>query len=643
MDRFWANNKKLIAQIATVGFVLLVVLVLLFAMTTAWFTNVVQTQDMMFQAEAWGFDGSVTLSDEAVSAMPGDSGVIGMTVTNNSKEASALTVSVSKAYMQEQALQQRIYFYADETATINGEQVQRQYLSNVGGYSYTISGMNQLIISDTTCTDIPLRWQWVYDMVGYYYTGVESNGQITATEYLRPVEYDYFEAQYDTNGNLMMVDTETTVAEFLQNLTQTDGYPGAFQAKRSGNQMILVDENGNTVQKEMGSYCIRPATETEPGIWLYLCSLEEIEANNRWDTSFVNRELETERSFSARITLTGVQLQQYVNGVSDPQMLESALEAENASVVQLQNDMTLTQGIVLDQNANVTLDLNGHTLEYTGTDPAFLVNSGNKLTVCNGAVQGNEKNVAFRSVGGQVTLSDIEMVDVFVALRVEDDKSPNAHGANSVIRIVDCNLQSKDDTVEICGDAVKSVGKTMLIVENSVLQSATYVAILGKGNATQWGTDIQIINSTIEGYYAGIYHPMQQSRLTISNGSIIRGMTGIAMKGGDLTVIDSTVAGTGTTGIVDLSKNPTLSGSGWLDTGDGIYIETDYNHPISVMVSGESRVTCAAATTKAVRVYPAAEHVDVRLTGGVYSTNVSAYVAEGYVCEATSEGYQVRS
>ena len=178
-------------------------------------------------------------------------------------------------------------------------------------------------------------------------------------------------------------------------------------------------------------------------------------------------------------------------------------------------------------------------------------------------------------------MSDVTVTDMFVALQINDYLTENEHGANSVIRILDSNLKTHDDTIEICGDGVASAGKTMLIIENSNIESQTYVGILGKGNSTkpsQWGTDIQIINSTVTGYYAGIYHPMQQSKLTISNDSVISGLTGVAMKGGHLTVIDSTVSGTGVTGVVDMSANPTLSGSGWLDSGDGIYIETDYNY-----------------------------------------------------------------
>lgn len=626
---------------AAVGFVLLVVVVLLFAMTTAWFTNVVQTQGLTFQAETWGFSGNVILPQKGILAAPGDTGVIEMNVVSDSPEASALTVSITKEYMTPQQMQKRIYFYADQTATVNGEQVQRQYISNTGGYCYTVGGKGALVLSETVCSDVPLKWQWVFDVVGYYFTGIESEGVILPTEYIRPVEYDYYEAQYSKNGTLLMVDKNTSAAEFVQELTETDGYPGAFKAVKQGGTMVLVDEKGEAVQKYDGAYCIRQATETEPAVWLYLCTLDEIEENTLWDTNFVKLE-QAERAFSARISLTGVQIKKEAVGVSDPAVLAETLNSGNN--VKLEHDVTLPQGITLAQGVDTTLDLNGHTLTYTGNTPAFLVESGSKLAVCNGTVVGGEKTTAFRSVGGQITLSDLTVKDVFCAVRIEDHLTKNEHGANSVVRIVDCDLQSKDDTVEVCGDGVASGGKTLLVIENSNIASQTYVGVLGKGNSTnpsQWGTEIQIINSTVSGYYAGIYHPMQQSALTISGGSVISGMTGIAMKGGSLTVTDSTVQGTGVEGVVDLSTDPKLTGSGWLDTGDGIYVETDYKYPISVVVSGNSLVTCAATTARAVRVYPEAEHVTVALFGGTYNTDVTEYVAQGCSCKLKEAGYVV--
>ena len=46
-----------------------------------------------------------------------------------------------------------------------------------------------------------------------------------------------------------------------------------------------------------------------------------------------------------------------------------------------------------------------------------------------------------------------------------------------------------------------------LIVENSTIDS-DYIGIMGNGNATvgsgQWGTDIQIINSAVQGKWAGV-------------------------------------------------------------------------------------------------------------------------------------------
>ena len=624
-------------------FIILVTVVLLFAMTTAWYTNVVQTQGLTFQAETWGFDGSVTISDEPIRAVPGDEGIIGINITNNSEDASALTVNITKEYMDPQQLQQRIYFYADETVMVNGEQVQRQYLSNTSGYTYELAGKNTLVLSDQVCTDVPLKWQWVYDLVGYYFLGTVDEGVVTASEFLRPVEYDYYNAQYDEEGNLTMVDKETTVEAFLQTLTQTDGYPGSFQIQTDENtqESILVDESGNNVQTRPGYYCIREQTAEEPGLWIYLCTLAEIEKNTSWDTTYVTQA--ENRQFAVRITLTGTQIQKEITALTDPATLETVLNSSDGKIVQLQQNMTLTEGVELNQNVDVVLDLNGHTVSYSGDDPAFQVTTGGALTVTNGALTGDNASVAFRSVGGHVTMSNLDITDVFTALKVEDYMTTDEQGANSVIRIVDCKLRSNDDTVVICGDGLASAGRTLLVIQNSTLESKTYAGILGKGNSvspSQWGTDIQIIDSTVSGYYTGIYHPMQQSSLTVS-GSTIRGMTGIAMKGGDLTVIDSTVSGIGTTDLTDPATAPNLSGSGWMDTGDGIYVESDYGYPVTVSVSGQSYITCAAVTARAVRVYPAADHVQVELTGGTYSTDVSSYLPQGYTLEPTADGYKV--
>lgn len=190
----------------------------------------------------------------------------------------------------------------------------------------------------------------------------------------------------------------------------------------------------------------------------------------------------------------------------------------------------------------------------------------------------------------------------------------------------------------VSGDGNASAGKTVLLVQDSTLTSTTYAGISGNGTATnpgRWGTEIQVINSTVTGYYCGIYHPQMQSDLTVS-GSTISGMTGMAIKGGNVTILDSKVLGTGEADVVD-PETTTPSKSGFLDTGDGVYIESDYGYPVVLEISGNSEISHKAATAKAVRVYPEAAHVRTLITGGQFDSDVTKYLAEGYICTG-SEG-----
>ncbi|MBE6939743.1 MAG: hypothetical protein E7457_02835 [Ruminococcaceae bacterium] len=625
-----AAKLNMYKQLGLVLFLVVVTAVLMFAMTAAWQTNVVQTQGLSFQAEFWGFRGGVTVQSEAILAAPGDRGTVAMQVDNDGDEASAVTVLVSKNTMTEQPLRQRIYFYVDDPTTRGGETVQRQYLTQNSGYTYVVNGHNTLFLSDLLCTDVPLQWMWVRDVVGYYFQGTRNtDGTFAVTEYLRPVEYDCFGARYDANGYLTRVDDTTTVEQFLAQVTGADGYTGTY---------TKVTDN---------CYQIAPANGTEEAVWLYLCTRSEIEENTAWDTAYAAQDA-VQRQFSAKITLTGQQLPQEVTVLSDPSGLEAALNAADGKVLQLQQDMVLSAPVALNGAAEAALDLNGHQLTYSGSGAAFQVAKGGQLTVTNGTVAGNGENTVFETRGGQISVHGVNISQVYSGMEVRDDLSASAAGANSVVRISDCQWDCDDAAVFVSGDGSLSAARTQVIIQNCTLSSASYVALGGNGtagngtgtNPGRWGSDIQIYNSTLSGYYAGIFHPMQQSSLTVSN-STVTGITGIGMKGGDLTVISSVISGTGTGNVLADPETTAPLASGILDSGDGIYVEGTYGYPIHVSVLGSSRVTCAAPAARAVRTHPASQNVTIVLEGGVYTTDISSYVPQGYTCQATSEGYLV--
>ena len=73
--------------------------VMLFAMTAAWYKNVVQTSGLLFRVDQWGLESSVSVQDELIGAGPGDSGMIHLTVENTSDGIIDVELGVSKGDM----------------------------------------------------------------------------------------------------------------------------------------------------------------------------------------------------------------------------------------------------------------------------------------------------------------------------------------------------------------------------------------------------------------------------------------------------------------------------------------------------------------------------------------------------------------
>ncbi len=635
-SRLRSAKRNIYLQAAgLIVFIILVTATLVFALTTAWYTNTISVGGLTFQAEAWGFNGDVIVDDSTpINALPGDSGIVNIRVTNESDVVSSIGVNISKQAMGSTEMQRRIYFYADKTASVNGEQVDKVYLSSTKGYSYVLYGRNELVLTDEVQTDVLIKWEWVYDVLGYYFVGsvnntADENGNtVSVEEYLRPVEYDLDSAKFDSESGRLAYIGEKDVNTFLAELTASDGYKGAYQVSGDG----LIDQNGYTVTTK-GTPACYPIDE-ENNIWLYLCTIGEIEAHTAWDTAYALESESTKKSYQARITLTGQQMKQETITLepnADVQALTDALNNSNGNIISLSNNMTIEESVVIEAVKSAVLDLNGHTITTTESDVVFSTGSGTVLTVLDGTVAAKDGGTAFDSIGSHVTLNNVTVSNSKVAFYIHDNATQSENGDNSVVRIVDSKLTATESAVRVNGDGTRSEGNTQLIIQNSKLKGG-YAGVLGNGNATNNGTVVQIISSEVEGLYAGIYNPQMNGTVTVSGGSVISGITGIAMKGGDLTVIDSTVRGTGTGDDISTPVEP-LGKSGWTDTGDGIYAETNYGHNINITISGNSTISCADEKAFAVREFQLVDNVNWFITGGKFSTNVSGdYLNEGYIC-----------
>lgn len=656
-------RKRVYWQAGLAVFMVVLIMVVLFATTAAWYTNVVKTSGLTFDVSSWGFKGTVTLLNESIEAAPGDEGTIEMTAQSQGDEATAVSVNVTKLQMDRE-IQKRLYFYVDTAKYKNDEWMDRVYLSNADSYTYTLFSRGSLLLSDAVRNDALLKWHWVRDVLGYYVRGtLQSDGTVEIEEYLRPIEYDYdaatttFESYAVENddgsttavtyGRVTTVDGKTTLSEFLTELSKTDGYPGTItgNATDGGYYPVVVNAEPN----DDGQYAAGAS-----GVWAYLCTYDEIERNSVYDTMLGQMKIEgllseeeaaglAQPPYVAGLTITAQ------NSVLNPvevttsvgllEALEDARTAKEPAVIRLTDNVELTSVWKLTAGEDVMLDLNGKTLtvptgNYSSKIGAIQLEEGGALTMMNGTLTGSGGGHIMTLRGAEVTLNQITVTDADCALRVEDDKTED--GSDSRIRLVGCKFGTaveplSEEAIYLYGNGTASARATQLIVENSEVYS-NYIGVMGNGTTSgngQWGTDIQIINSVMSGKWAGVYHPQKDSTLTISRESVILGYTGIAIKGGKVSIVDSTVSGTGAQTV---PNEDNVSMSGFVDTGDAIYIEANYGYEILLDIGvSESDTYISSAYGYPVQVFePDAENVSVKIHAGHFGGEIPAnFIAGG--------------
>ena len=152
-------HKKILTQAAIAMSSVGLLLVLIFAMSAAWYTNVVKSGDLIFQTAAWGFQGTVDIGDGAIEAGPGKSGVVSLEVDNTGSDMIFAGVHIAKT--MDEDLGKRIYLYVDAASTKNGETVQRVYLNSKDSYTYLVPSQNKLILREEYHNDARIMWMWV--------------------------------------------------------------------------------------------------------------------------------------------------------------------------------------------------------------------------------------------------------------------------------------------------------------------------------------------------------------------------------------------------------------------------------------------------------------------------------------------------
>lgn len=587
--KIWKQALFALAALATLG-------VLLYSLTTAWYTNVAETTELVFETESWGFEGQVKALDTGLLLAPGQSACAALSVTNDGEQINQITVTVDKSSMPEE-LQKRIYFYVPAAAKESDKTANRVYLSTYGGYSYRVMPKSTLLLTADSAAEAPVRCEWVYDVLGYYVYGTldENNQLITAEKiaaskredveapaYIRPVEYDYDKAIFQDDKLLTV--GEVKVEDFVQALLAADGYKNADTTTKVGDY-YAVNTTGTSKTEQTG-------------LWLYLCTQPEIKAATVLDTRIGTYRylleqkdeqgnaipLTEEQEYKdvaalldgakATIQIAGQNLRTSIADVTEVKSLTAALKQGES--VRLAGDMTLEEAVTIPADKDVIIDLNGKRLTTAVVGQPVLESApGSSITVLNGTIDGGSRDTAVHLVGSSAAFSGVTIQG---RLLIDDKNESNESGTVSVVRLSNCTLKTVGDEqvgIHVFGNGAASSSRTVLLVEDCTIES-TFAGILGNGSDDCYGTDIQVLNSTVKGKYAGIYQPQRGSRLLVQN-STVEGMTGIAVKGGTVTIQKCIVNGTAEEGFLPTEDQVKASRNGWLDTGAGVYVEANYD------------------------------------------------------------------
>lgn len=252
-----------------------------------------------------------------------------------------------------------------------------------------------------------------------------------------------------------------------------------------------------------------------------------------------------------------------------------------------------------------------------------------------------KKSISATEIGEKKQLQFVK-ANMNVTLDLNQNTITAEAGEAIAINAADITLTVKNGTIENFAEgsysdgvyAYKESNNLTLTFENIVLKSRTQgLAVQGLTS----NSNVNIVNSNITSRdELGIYYPPKSGTLKISN-SEISGVTGVVVKGSNVVVEgdDTIITGTGLNVDPEEYYTGATDGSSELtETGDAVYVESGYNdRDISVSISGGH---LNSTNAKAVRMFVkngenTSAKRKISVTGGTFSSDVSAYVAEGYV------------
>ena len=284
---------------------------ILFALTSAWYTNTIQANEITLKTAKWNFDGTITLDGEDNNGTldlgdlyPGDTRPLPVIIENKDTRGVNVRVEADKSKMASPEMQQRLYLYVEVTDEATNTKT-RHYINSLSGYLYTVAAKQTLHITDAelplkeneTQNKNTLHLQWVYDMTGYFLlgtvdkTGAKVTGKAADTqpEYLMPVTYDLDRAQFETDGKLRSVSEYQETTKTYATTDRKNYLKRLFEQYISeyNSNAKPYDDKTTTVH---GNYYAVDVDTTGYGVWLYLPDKAAIDAAAEWDQNTAKSE-----------------------------------------------------------------------------------------------------------------------------------------------------------------------------------------------------------------------------------------------------------------------------------------------------------------------------------------------------------------
>lgn len=338
-----------------------------------------------------------------------------------------------------------------------------------------------------------------------------------------------------------------------------------------------------------------------------------------------------------------------ISGGAFTDLANAVKYAADGATIKLAGDVS-GSGIGAIVTKKLTLDLNGHSIkriketsDSNAVYPALYVNGGNLtlidtsaaktgavksvITATTGASPYNAVSSAVYVNGGTFTLKSGAL-----STDVKNDKDQSQGVVvcqNSKFIMEDGSITAESDSGNAFGVVVFTGSEFTL---NNGTITSTGMGISGNGSSGEGNTTININGGSVTGQSTGIYQP-QEGALNITAGEI-KGCTGIEAKSGNVKI---EITGTPTITATGEVKH-TPSGNG--NSTSGYAIAAVENNAYS----GKANVSIANGFYNGeVKILKdnevdAGKTATITITGGLFSSDPSAYVADDHHVDASNNG-----